>query len=175
MPTRCRVGSVGARWLPLSPEARDAVERDDDDVIDTRLAATPDGVPAWLEVGSVKAAETVAEQKIAQMEAALAAKQDAPATPASAGPATCAAPPAPPAEIKTYKMEQLPDAFDMPIGTRCTYEGRALICQEVNGETRWCRDEDRQRELDAAAEKAAAAPAEENPRQRQTLQFGRKP
>jgi hypothetical protein len=64
----------------------------------------------------------------------------------------------------------------MPIGTRCNYEGKALICQEVNGETRWCRDEDRQRELDAADEKAADAPAEtEKPRQRQTLQFGRKP
>jgi recombination protein RecT len=87
-----------SKWLPLSPEARDAVERDDDDVIDTRLAATPDGDPAWLEVGSAKAAENVAEQKIAQMEAARAAKQDAPASgaAASAGPATSAAPARPP-------------------------------------------------------------------------------
>jgi recombination protein RecT len=57
-----------SKWLPLSPEVRDAIEADDD-AIDIKLAETPDGDPAWLETGSVKAAQDVAERRIAELEA----------------------------------------------------------------------------------------------------------
>lgn len=65
-----------SKWLPLSPETHEAIEKDDD-AVDVRLADTPDGDPAWLEVGSAKAADAVAEQKIAQMEKESAAERDA--------------------------------------------------------------------------------------------------
>lgn len=59
-----------SKWLPLSPEVRDAIEADDDAIDIKRTVETPDGDTAWLEVGSVAAAEAVAESKIAEMEAA---------------------------------------------------------------------------------------------------------
>lgn len=58
-----------SKWLPLSPEVRDAIEADDDAIDIKRTVETPDGDTAWLEVGSIAAAEAVAETKIAQMEA----------------------------------------------------------------------------------------------------------
>lgn len=73
-----------SKWLPLSPETRDAIEKDDDAVdIGTSSAELagnlanaqriidetqpPDNDPEWAEAGSSSAAEAVAEQKIEEI------------------------------------------------------------------------------------------------------------
>jgi len=112
-----------SKWLPLSPEVRDAVEADDD-AVDIRLADTPDGDPAWLQPGSESAALAVAEEKIAALEADAAGKN----------------PPAPyiQDEGKPYTAETLPDACEVKVGTDCLFEGdgklRRLRATEEPGE-----------------------------------------
>ena len=135
-----------SKWLPLSPEVRDAVEADDD-AVDIRLADTPDGDPAWLQPGSESAALAVAEEKIAALEADAAGKN----------------PPAPyiQDEGKPYTAETLPDACEVKVGTECLFEGdgklRRLRATEEPGEAaHWVTVEE-------VGVKAQAAPSQMTP------------
>jgi recombination protein RecT len=135
-----------SKWLPLSPEVRDAVEADDD-AVDIRLADTPDGDPAWLQPGSESAALAVAEEKISALEADAAGKNL----------------PAPyiQDEGKPYTSETLPDACEVKVGTECLFEGdgklRRLRATEEPGEAaHWVTVEE-------VGVKAQAAPSQMTP------------
>jgi recombination protein RecT len=119
-----------SKWLPLSPEVRDAIEADDDAVDIVKFADTPDGDPAWLETGSTKAAQLVAAEKIAALESGNPIQQTADPKVEQKQ--------AVQAEDKPYTDETLPDAMQVKVGTECLYEhgGKLLRLRvmELEGE-----------------------------------------
>jgi recombination protein RecT len=190
-----------SKWLPLSPETRDAVEKDDD-AIEGRLAETPDGDAAWLAPGSAKAAEEVAEAKMAQMEAAESARarkgflpNETPAERearqqeqfardlqqqgqgAQQRPNSPAAT-SPAAAAQTYDRSTLPDAMSVRANTECLFRDgdvlRMVRAEAREGDTaEWVTVEEVSQKPKGAEPPQANGEATQQQPRREAPKFGR--
>lgn len=126
-----------SKWLPLSPETRDAVEGDDEGdgfnagVVLDGIAAVPDEAPPENEPPDTLAdrVKAAAGHKEPAQEAAATSEPQ----PESTKGATVTEMPQG-ENLKTYTSDNLPDVMEVKTGYRCIFEGNILECVEPEGE-----------------------------------------